>query len=45
MGLLSMITKVGVAKKVIDEGRKPANQAKVKALVSKARGGRNRPAR
>ena len=38
MGLLSMLTKAGIAKKVIDEGRKPQNQRKIKGLVSKARG-------
>ncbi len=34
MGLLSKLTKAGVAKKVIDEGRKPENQRKIKSMVS-----------
>ena len=34
MGLLSKLTKAGVAKKVIDEGRKPQNQAKIKGMIS-----------
>ncbi len=34
MGLLGKLTKAGVAKKVIDEGRKPENQRKIKSLVS-----------
>ncbi|MFP5369237.1 MAG: hypothetical protein ACLGI3_00580, partial [Actinomycetes bacterium] len=34
MGLLSKLTKAGVAKKVIDEGRKPENQAKIKSVIS-----------
>ena len=37
MGIMSKLTKVGIAKKVITEARKPENQAKVKGLVSKAR--------
>lgn len=35
MGLLSKIAKGGVAKKVIDEARKPQNQQKIKDAVSK----------
>jgi hypothetical protein len=34
MGLLGKLTKAGVAKKVIDEGRKPENQRRIKSLVS-----------
>jgi hypothetical protein len=34
MGLLSKLTKAGVAKKVVDEARKPENQAKIKKAVS-----------
>ncbi len=49
MGLLSGIIKAGVAKRVIDEGRKPANQAKAKQLFqqmqAKRGGGATRPPR
>ena len=49
MGLLSGIFKAGVAKRVIDEGRKPANQAKAKQLFqqlqAKRGGGGPRPPR
>ena len=38
MGLLGNITKGALAKKVIDEGRKPANQAKIKGALSSLRG-------
>lgn len=44
MGLISKLTKIGIAKKVVDEARKPENQQKVKQLVGKAKGrssGRN----
>lgn len=42
MGLLSGLLKAGVAKKVIDEARKPHNQQKIKNLITSAqnRGGR-----
>ncbi len=30
MGLINGLVKAGIAKKVIDEARKPANQAKIK---------------
>lgn len=33
MGIFSKIAKAGVAKKVIDEARKPENQAKVRRGV------------
>ena len=33
MGLLNGIIKAGIAKKVIDEARKPHNQAKIKQAV------------
>ena len=39
MGLLSGLAKAGLAKKVFDEARKPQNQAKIKEMISKARGG------
>jgi hypothetical protein len=35
VGLLGKLGKAGVAKKVVDEARKPQNQAKIKDLVSK----------
>ena len=34
VGLFSAITKGALAKKVIDEGRKPENQAKIKGVIS-----------
>ena len=38
MGLVSKLTKAGMAKKAADEARKPANQQKLRNLASKARG-------
>ena len=38
MGLFSNITKGALAKKAIDEGRKPANQARIKGAISSLRG-------
>jgi len=35
MGLLSKLTKSGVAKKAMDEARKPENQQKLKDLAAK----------
>jgi len=40
MGLISKITKGGLAKKAIDEGRKPENQRKIKSAISSLRGGK-----
>ena len=37
MGLLSGLAKAGIAKKVIDEGRKPENQRKIKSAISSLR--------
>jgi hypothetical protein len=34
MGILSKFAKAGVAKKVMDEARKPQNQKKIKDAVS-----------
>jgi hypothetical protein len=34
---MSKLTKIGLAKKVLDEARKPENQAKVKQMVGKAK--------
>jgi hypothetical protein len=34
MGLLSKLTKAGVAKQVVDEARKPENQRKIKSAIS-----------
>lgn len=49
MGLFNGIIKAGVAKRVLDEGRKPANQAKAKQLFqqlqAKRGGGASRPPR
>jgi hypothetical protein len=45
MGLLSGLAKAGLAKKAIDEAKKPENQRKIKRLLSKNKGGRGgRPA-
>jgi hypothetical protein len=37
MGMLSKAVKAGLVAKVVEEARKPHNQAKIKELVSKAR--------
>lgn len=37
MGLLSGLAKAGLAKKVIDEARKPENQRRLKDAVAKVR--------
>lgn len=44
MGIMSKIVKIGIAKKVYDEARKPENQRKMKEAVAKVRGrgGKNR---
>lgn len=36
MGLMTSLAKLGVAKKVYDEFKKPENQAKIKGAVSSA---------
>ena len=41
MGLLSGLTKAGIAKKAIDEGRKPENQRKIKSAISSFRNRKN----
>jgi hypothetical protein len=38
MGLISNLAKLGVAKKVYDELKKPENQAKIKDAMSSASG-------
>ena len=43
MGLLSGLMKAGIAKKAIDEARKPQNQAKARELFAKVRGRGNGP--
>ncbi len=47
MKLLRSAIVAGIAKKVIDEARKPQNQAKIKAYIaqatSKTKGGRGGP--
>jgi hypothetical protein len=47
MGIVSKLTKLGIAKKVVDEARKPENQRKAKEMLAKARnrngGTRQRP--
>ncbi|GAB2689967.1 hypothetical protein [Thalassiella azotivora] len=40
MGLLSKITKAGLAKKAYDEARKPHNQQKIKSMIAKVRSSR-----
>ena len=42
MGLLSGLAKAGVAKKLIDEARKPQNQQKAKDLLAQVRAKRGR---
>ena len=37
MGLFRMAAKAGIAKKVLDEARKPQNQAKAKDLFARVR--------
>lgn len=34
MGLLNGLVKAGIAKKLVDEARKPQNQAKAKQLIA-----------
>ncbi len=41
MGIFTGLAKVGLAKKAIDEARKPENQRKLKAAVAKVRGRRD----
>jgi hypothetical protein len=44
MRLVRGLTKAALMKKVVDEARKPQNQAKIKQLVTKlSRGGKSRP--
>ncbi len=44
MGLFSALAKAGLAKKAIDEARKPQNQRRLKEVVAKvrSRGGKGR---
>ena len=42
MGLLSGLLKAGLAKKVVDEARKPHNQQKAKDLLAQVRAKRGR---
>ena len=37
MGIFSKVAKIGIAKKVFDEARKPENQAKIKRGVEQVR--------
>ena len=41
MGLFNGLAKAGVAKKVIDEGRKPENQRKITSAISSFRNKKN----
>lgn len=45
MGLISKLTKGAIAKKAIDEARKPENQRKLKSLAARARGRGAKPGR
>lgn len=36
MSVMSKVLKLGIAKKVLDEARKPENQEKIKQMVSSA---------
>ena len=40
MGLFSKLTKAGVAKKAVDEARKPQNQQKLKDMAARKTGGK-----
>ena len=42
MGLLSGLAKAGLAKKLLDEARKPQNQQKAKGLLAQVRAKRGR---
>lgn len=44
MSILSGLLKAGLAKKALDEARKPHNQAKLKRLVASLRKGKGRGA-
>ena len=37
MGLVSNVIKLGIAKKVIDEARKPENQRRIKEMIASAK--------
>jgi len=37
MGLVSGLLKAGIAKKIVDEARKPQNQAKAKEMLARMR--------
>ncbi len=39
MGLINGLVKAGIAKKLLDEARKPQNQAKAKQLLAQLQGG------
>jgi len=41
MGLVSGLLKAGIAKKIVDEARKPQNQAKAKAMLARLRARRS----
>ncbi len=38
MGIMSKVVKLGIAKKVYDEARKPENQKRIKDALSSVRG-------
>jgi len=41
MGLFSGLAKSGLAKKAVDEGRKPENQRRIKSAISSLRNRKN----
>lgn len=45
MGLINGLIKAGIAKKIVDEARKPQNQAKARRLIAQLqnKGGSKRP--
>lgn len=43
MGLFSKLAKAGLAKKALDEARKPENQQRARDFVAKARNRRTNP--
>ena len=44
MSLFSSLVKAGIAKKVFDEARKPANQAKAKEMYAQYKSKKTKPA-
>lgn len=45
MGLISKMAKAGIAKKVLQEARKPENQRRIKQLIASRKGSGGSPRR